>query len=61
MHSNCKDGALEFGRTGVLNDRVPGGYKHHRNQEFGIVNDDQAFHVGAKKFGLIGKQILEMQ
>jgi hypothetical protein len=61
MHCNCKDGALEFGRTGVLNDRIPGGYSHHRNRDFGIDDDDQAVHVAAKKFGLIGKQLLEMQ
>lgn len=61
MHTNCTDGVLEFGRTGVLNDRIPGGWKHHRNHDFGIADDDQAFHVALKKFGLIGKQFLEMQ
>ena len=61
VHTNCHDAKEVFGRTGNLANRVPTAKGNHRRLAFGVENDDQAFYVAAKVFGLVGKQLLTLQ
>lgn len=61
IHTNCHDNNEIFGRTGNLASRLPESKSVHRRLAFGIDNDEQAFFVAAKVFGLIKKQVLSFE